>query len=107
MYLGHNYHGLASQVSAPDTIEVTLLLSTCWQQLLFSPRTRLQAFLFDALIKRCLIESREKSSYSRCGRTDKGVSAFSQIIALRLRSKARTAGTLDKSTKTTLASDEV
>ncbi len=45
-----------------------------------------QAFLFDGLLKTRLIESRAISNYSRCGRTDKGVSAFGQVIALDLRS---------------------
>lgn len=35
--------------------------------------------LFHALTKSCLIESRETSQYHRCGRTDKGVSAFGQV----------------------------
>ena len=49
----------------------------------------------------------EGCNYSRCGRTDKGVSAFSQIIALKVRSKARKAGFVDKVTKTELEEDEV
>jgi len=40
----------------------------------------IEAALFEALLKTRLIESREKSSYHRCGRTDKGVSAFSQVV---------------------------
>eukprot|EP00934_Nitzschia_sp_Nitz4_P008540 Nitzschia sp. Nitz4//scaffold57_size113557//79970//81601//NITZ4_004002-RA/size113557-processed-gene-0.15-mRNA-1//1//CDS//3329554879//8530//frame0 len=42
--------------------------------------------LFQALLKARLIESRETSGYSRCGRTDKGVSAAGQVIALNLKS---------------------
>lgn len=42
--------------------------------------------LFEALIKLRLIESRQACGYSRCGRTDKGVSALGQIVAFRLRS---------------------
>jgi len=38
-----------------------------------------EAVLFDALLKTRLIESRATSNYHRCGRTDKGVSAFSQV----------------------------
>ncbi|XP_072025147.1 tRNA pseudouridine(38/39) synthase-like isoform X2 [Amphiura filiformis] len=64
-YLGWDYHGFASQITTENTIE---------------------AHLFDGLIKTRLIESRETSNYSRCGRTDKGVSAFGQVIALDLRS---------------------
>lgn len=43
--------------------------------------------IFNALTKTCLIESRETSNYHRCGRTDKGVSAFSQVISIEVRSK--------------------
>lgn len=35
--------------------------------------------LFDALLKVNLIPSRLESNYNRCGRTDKGVSAFGQV----------------------------
>jgi len=42
--------------------------------------------LFEGLVKCRLIDKRENCGYSRCGRTDKGVSAFGQIIALRVRS---------------------
>ncbi len=34
-----------------------------------------------------LIEDRNKSNYHRCGRTDKGVSAFQQVVSLDVRSK--------------------
>lgn len=34
-----------------------------------------------------MIECREKSNYHRCGRTDKGVSAFHQVISINIRSK--------------------
>ena len=43
--------------------------------------------LFVALIKSCCIESRETSNYHRCGRTDKGVSAFNQVISIDIRSR--------------------
>lgn len=43
--------------------------------------------LFKSLIKVCLIENRESSNYHRCGRTDKGVSAFSQVVSIDIRSK--------------------
>ena len=45
--------------------------------------------LFAALKKTCLVESRESCGYSRCGRTDKGVSALGQVVGLRVRSAAR------------------
>ena len=39
----------------------------------------LKAHLFNALHKACLIKDRSTCNYSRCGRTDKGVSAFAQV----------------------------
>jgi tRNA U38,U39,U40 pseudouridine synthase TruA len=42
--------------------------------------------LFQALVQCQLIESRETAHYSRCGRTDKGVSAAGQVVALQLKS---------------------
>lgn len=43
--------------------------------------------VFAALTKTCLIASRSTCNYSRCGRTDRGVSAFGQVIALLIRSR--------------------
>jgi len=63
-YLGWDYQGFAVQEDTDRTIE---------------------AALFDALLKTRLIESRATSNYHRCGRTDKGVSAFSQVISIDLR----------------------
>ena len=45
----------------------------------------LQSCLFECLKKTKLIEDVSKAKYSRCGRTDKGVSALGQVIALDLR----------------------
>lgn len=42
--------------------------------------------LFEALTQLRLIQSRQDCGYSRCGRTDRGVSALGQIVAFRLRS---------------------
>eukprot|EP00501_MAST-03F_sp_TOSAG23-6_P001067 GSMAST32.ASY1.ANO1.1110.1 assembled CDS len=67
-YNGEDYLGLASQSDTDNTVE---------------------SKLFDALQKTCLIENRLSSVYSRCGRTDKGVSASGQVIALNLRSKLK------------------
>ncbi|CAD7088444.1 unnamed protein product [Hermetia illucens] len=66
LYFGWNYQGYAQQEDTNETIEY---------------------HLFNALQKTCLIESRETSNYNRCGRTDKGVSAFGQVISIDLRSK--------------------
>ncbi|XP_023289103.1 tRNA pseudouridine(38/39) synthase isoform X2 [Orussus abietinus] len=65
-YLGWDYHGFVEQEGTQNTIEY---------------------HLFKALKKSCCIESRENCNYHRCGRTDKGVSAFSQTISLDIRSK--------------------
>ncbi|XP_062559313.1 tRNA pseudouridine(38/39) synthase [Armigeres subalbatus] len=65
-YLGWDYQGYASQEDSARTIEHQL---------------------FNALTRVCLIESRETSNYHRCGRTDKGVSAFHQVVSLDVRSK--------------------
>jgi tRNA pseudouridine38/39 synthase len=45
--------------------------------------------LFKSAAKCCLTESRELGEYSRCGRTDKGVSAIGNVIAFMVRSKAK------------------
>lgn len=58
LYLGWDYQGYCIQEDNENTIE---------------------AALFDALTRTKLIEKRETSNYHRCGRTDKGVSAFSQV----------------------------
>ena len=42
--------------------------------------------VFEALKKAHLIESRASCGYSRCGRTDRGVSAAGQVIALHVKS---------------------
>ncbi|KAI8433362.1 hypothetical protein MSG28_015403 [Choristoneura fumiferana] len=65
LYFGWDYQGLAVQEDTSETIEHHLFL---------------------ALRKSCLIEKRETSQYHRCGRTDKGVSSFGQVISISLRS---------------------
>lgn len=66
LYFGWDYLGFASQENSGSTIE---------------------EHLFRALSRTCLIESRQTANYHRCGRTDKGVSAFCQVISLTVRSK--------------------
>lgn len=60
-YLGWAYQGFAVQENTDKTVE---------------------ARLFEALQKTCLIQDRQSSNYHRCGRTDKGVSAFSQVTVV-------------------------
>ncbi|KAM6238352.1 tRNA pseudouridine(38/39) synthase [Porphyrio hochstetteri] len=67
-YLGWGYQGFASQENTSNTIEEKL---------------------FEALKKTRLVDDRQTSNYHRCGRTDKGVSAFGQVISLDLRSKGK------------------
>ncbi|KAI8977013.1 pseudouridine synthase [Mycotypha africana] len=67
-YLGWNYSGYASQ-NKPDEVPTV------------------EDKLFLALQTGHLIENIEDSDYSRCGRTDKGVSGLGQVIALKVRSK--------------------
>lgn len=67
-YLGWGYEGYVVQENTTETIEHQL---------------------FAALTKVCLIENREGSNYNRCGRTDKGVSAFEQVISIDIRSKVK------------------
>ncbi|XP_046400237.1 tRNA pseudouridine(38/39) synthase [Ischnura elegans] len=66
LYLGWDYQGYATQEETSKTIE--------WE-------------LFKALKRSCLIEERARSNYHRCGRTDKGVSAFGQVISIDVRTK--------------------
>uniref|UniRef100_A0A336K3G1 CSON015595 protein n=1 Tax=Culicoides sonorensis TaxID=179676 RepID=A0A336K3G1_CULSO len=65
-YLGWDYQGYAAQEDSMETIEHHLI---------------------NALIRVCLIKDRESANYQRCGRTDKGVSAFHQVISIDVRSK--------------------
>lgn len=66
-YLGWGYQGFASQENTNNTIEEKL---------------------FEALTKTRLVENRQTSNYHRCGRTDKGVSAFGQVRATMVLHKA-------------------
>jgi len=74
-YVGTKYFGLA------------------WQDPSACPNCpTVESKLFEALIKTCLIRDRTSCSYSRCGRTDKGVHAAGNYIALQLREKPRKEG---------------
>lgn len=65
LYFGWDYYGLAEQNNCDNTIE---------------------HHLFEALRITCLIESRQQCNYNRCGRTDKGVSSYGQVVNLDVRS---------------------
>ncbi|XP_059471103.1 tRNA pseudouridine(38/39) synthase [Neocloeon triangulifer] len=73
LYLGWDLDGYAVQDNSANTVE---------------------HHLFNALTKSCLIENRQSSNYHRCGRTDKGVSAFSQVISIDVRSSGNASGEL-------------
>ncbi|GMT13392.1 hypothetical protein PFISCL1PPCAC_4689, partial [Pristionchus fissidentatus] len=64
-YYGWKFDGLVQQNNTENTVEKHLM---------------------DALIKTRLIENPDECDLSRCGRTDKGVSAFKQVAALVVRS---------------------
>eukprot|EP00850_Spirogloea_muscicola_P014731 SM000107S14097 [mRNA] locus=s107:365180:370412:- [translate_table: standard] len=66
MYLGARYHGFASQAAGQPTVEAELIAALRTTRLVFGDWSNVQ--------------------YSRCGRTDKGVSAMGQVVALYLRS---------------------
>lgn len=76
LYLGHAYDGFARQESSPDTIEARLFAALERTRLL-PPGAPWQAI-----------------RYSRGGRTDRGVSARGQVVAMDLRSAARAGGAL-------------
>eukprot|EP00405_Crypthecodinium_cohnii_P010047 CAMPEP_0206437690 /NCGR_PEP_ID=MMETSP0324_2-20121206/11186_1 /ASSEMBLY_ACC=CAM_ASM_000836 /TAXON_ID=2866 /ORGANISM="Crypthecodinium cohnii, Strain Seligo" /LENGTH=477 /DNA_ID=CAMNT_0053905009 /DNA_START=70 /DNA_END=1503 /DNA_ORIENTATION=+ len=76
-YVGTKYHGLA------------------WQDPTACPNCpTVESKLFEALIKCHLIQDRVTCNYSRCGRTDKGVHAAGNYIALNLRLKTQKDGSL-------------
>ncbi|CAK5012559.1 unnamed protein product [Meloidogyne enterolobii] len=58
LYLGWDYDGLVKQENTLNTVEQTL---------------------FNALVRTKLIESEENCEWTRCGRTDKGVSINRRI----------------------------
>lgn len=67
-YLGWNHDGFAAQAATENTIE---------------------EFLWKALTKTCLIGDRTEAEehFTKCGRTDKGVSAIDQVLIIILTSR--------------------
>jgi len=113
VYLGHDFYGYASQdpgggdigpteskpfVSAVSDSEVSSSSKRKRNaasdqierdaQQHPSQFVTIESLIFGALTKSCFIESRAVSGYTRCGRTDRGVSAGGQVLSIRLRSKA-------------------
>ncbi|KAM0325396.1 hypothetical protein ACHAQA_007382 [Verticillium albo-atrum] len=76
-YLGKNYNGFEHQQSATQaTIESELWSALTKACLIFPPGDDIDHIDFNY----------KALEYSKCGRTDKGVSAFGQVIGLRVRS---------------------
>ncbi|QLQ79252.1 hypothetical protein HG537_0B05990 [Torulaspora globosa] len=71
-YLGWNYNGLAAQKEP-------------------TPQPTIEGVIIEALNKCKLVPSTEPQTFqfSRCGRTDKGVSAMNQVISLYVRSNLK------------------
>ncbi|KAL4651673.1 hypothetical protein ACB092_01G178000 [Castanea dentata] len=75
MYFGQRFYAFASEAHMEPTIE---------------------SEIFKAFEKtRLLVGDKKESQYSRCGRTDKGVSSVGQVIALFLRSNLKGTGVTD------------
>ncbi|WOL12473.1 tRNA pseudouridine(38/39) synthase isoform X2 [Canna indica] len=72
MYFGQRFYGFSSEGQMDPTVESEIFKAF--------ERTKL------------LVGTREESRYSRCGRTDKGVSATGQVISLYLRSNLKEIG---------------
>nr|XP_017243735.1 PREDICTED: tRNA pseudouridine(38/39) synthase isoform X1 [Daucus carota subsp. sativus] len=72
MYFGQRFYGFGSEAQMDPTVE---------------------SELFKALLETRLVFGDKKSwQYSRCGRTDKGVSSIGQVVALYLRSRYKVKG---------------
>lgn len=69
-YCGWNYNGLAYQLEP-------------------TPLPTVEGKVFEALLRAHLITDPSSCSFSRCGRTDKGVSAMGQVISLNVRHSER------------------
>lgn len=82
-YFGARYQGFASQVGLKALAAGTG--PAC-------PANTVEDHLFRAMLQTKLILNPETCQYSRCGRTDAGVSSTGQVIALRLRSSASKTG---------------
>lgn len=67
VYFGWDYDGLQDNMGLDDTIE--------------------RIFLGALAKTRVMVGDVEENNYTKCGRTDKGVSAFSQVFSLKVRSR--------------------
>ncbi|KAJ2707531.1 pseudouridine synthase deg1 [Coemansia sp. IMI 203386] len=79
-YFGWPYHGLARQGDALGSED---------KRQIESQYPTVEGELFRALAHCKLIDSEATCGYSRCGRTDRGVSGFGQVAALYVRSSGK------------------
>ncbi|KAJ1805091.1 pseudouridine synthase deg1, partial [Coemansia sp. RSA 2598] len=79
-YFGWPYHGLARQGNALGSED---------KRQIEEQYPTVEGELFRALAHCKLIESEATCGYSRCGRTDRGVSSFGQVVALYVRSSGK------------------
>lgn len=81
-YLGWPFHGYASQISHKASAEYHEAGE-------MSSLPTVEEHLFRALMTTKLIENPTMASYSRCGRTDAGVSAIGQVIGVTIRTSRK------------------
>ncbi|KAJ2793053.1 pseudouridine synthase deg1, partial [Coemansia guatemalensis] len=79
-YLGWPYYGLARQGNVLESTD---------KQKIDEQFPTVEGVLFRALANCGLIVSESTCGYSRCGRTDRGVSSFGQVISLYVRSSGK------------------
>lgn len=83
-YFGFKYQGFASQTGLLNLFnEIKIVSNTA---------DTVEDHIFRALIRTRLILDPKTCNYSRCGRTDAGVSSTGQVIALRLRTSNQKSG---------------
>lgn len=83
-YFGFKYQGFASQTGLLNLFnEIKIVSKTA---------DTVEDHIFRALIRTRLILDPKTCNYSRCGRTDAGVSSTGQVIALRLRTSNQKSG---------------
>ena len=87
-YDGANYSGLAENVGYDGDQSV-------------------EKALFAALKKTSLVVTRDASQYSRCGRTDKGVSSAGQVVGIYLKSSVSLDATWDQEGKLTVHDEDL
>ena len=88
-YFGWNYNGFASQISYKPLKDME---NEKEEEGLVDRSvgvTTVEDVLFAALLKTRLVDNPRKCNYSRCGRTDSGVSSTGQVVALTVRSSAK------------------